>query len=152
MPAATIRRATAADVEAVQACVNAAYSHYPERMGGLMPGPMLGDYAAGIRNHDAYVLEIEGAPAGILVLQHSDDGFLLDNVAVHPEFQKRGLGRRLIAFAEDEARRVGFEAISLYTHVSMTENIALYESLGYVEVERAWVGPYERVLMRKPLL
>ena len=38
----------------------------------------------------------------------------------------RGIGRRMIAFAESEARRLGFAEIRLYTHEKMIENIALY--------------------------
>ena len=134
------------------ACVEAAYSPYLERMNGLPPGPMLRDYRAEILTHEAYVLESGGALAGILVLEHDGEHFLLDNVAVAPDYQKRGYGRRLIAFAEIRARELGFDSVALYTHVTMTENIALYESLGFVEVERAWSGPYERVYMRKALV
>ncbi|MFX8999726.1 GNAT family N-acetyltransferase, partial [Acinetobacter baumannii] len=43
-----------------------------------------------------------------------------------PDRQGRGLGRRLIAFADAEARRLGLPEIRLYTHVTMTGNIALY--------------------------
>ena len=48
----------------------------------------------------------------------------LDNVAVAGNFQGKGIGRRLIDFAEAEARRRGFGEIRLYTHQTMHENIA----------------------------
>ncbi len=148
----TIRAATIADAIAMADCVQAAYSPYTERMGGLQPGPMLNDYETEIRENDAYVLEQDGSLAGILVLKSDAPGFLLDNVAVRPEFQKRGLGRRLVGFAEECARRLGYDAVMLYTHVTMTENITFYESIGLTEIERTTVGAYQRVYMRKTLV
>jgi ribosomal protein S18 acetylase RimI-like enzyme len=61
---------------------------------------------------------------------------LIESVAVDPRHQGRGLGRRLMALAEAEARRQGRLAVRLYTNAKMTENIALYARLGYRETER----------------
>ncbi len=145
-----IRPARAGDADAVAACVAAAYAIYVERM-GKPPGPMLDDYAQVIARHRVFVL-VSAEIAGVLVLIDQDDGgLLLDNVAIHPGCQGRGLGRRLIAFAEDEARRLGHVALDLYSHETMTENIALYLSLGYVVTERRVVRGYYRVYMRKNL-
>ena len=47
----------------------------------------------------------------------------VENVAVDPECQGSGLGRRLMAFAEDRARRDGLPRLELYTNVKMTETI-----------------------------
>ena len=64
---------------------------------------------------------------------------------------RRGFGRRLISHAEEEARRLGFAAIELYTHELMSENIALYQRLGYEEFARQTEKGYNRVYMRKQL-
>ena len=61
---------------------------------------------------------------------------LIENVAVDPRWQREGLGRRLMAFAEDEARRRSLATMLLYTNERMVENIALYTRLGYLETER----------------
>ena len=79
------------------------------------------------------------------------DGFLLDNIAVLPECQGKGHGRVLIEFAEAEARRRGFQEIHLYTHALMTENIALYRRIGFVETRRVSEKGYDRVYMTKRL-
>jgi ribosomal protein S18 acetylase RimI-like enzyme len=144
-----IRRATHNDVPAVRQCVEAAYHHYIERI-GKPPGPMLDDYAEVIRRHLVFIAEANDI-AGILVLIPAQKSILLDNVAVHPGSQGRGLGKRLISFAESEARNLGFDTLDLYTHECMHENIALYRSLGYEETARREVSGYSRVYMRKPL-
>jgi len=145
-----IRPAEPADAAAIAACVTAAYSVYLDRM-DKPPGPMLDDYEQIIADHRGFVLEGPVGLAGALVLIDQDGGLLLDNVAIHPDCQGRGLGRRLVAFAEDEARRLGHRSIDLYSHVTMTESIALYVSLGYLEFDRRVVRGYDRVYMRKTL-
>ena len=62
-----------------------------------------------------------------------------------------GLGRRLIEFAEAEARRLGYAELRLYTHEKMVENIALYGRLGFEEIGRGREAGYDRVFMTKRL-
>jgi ribosomal protein S18 acetylase RimI-like enzyme len=50
--------------------------------------------------------------------------------------QGSGVGRALLERAEVAARRAGFDSIYLYTHERMTENLALYSRIGYVECDR----------------
>jgi len=145
-----IRPAQTGDADAVSAVVDAAYQHYIARI-GKPPGPMLDDYAPRIADGQAWVLEDEGRIAGILVLEQTAAGLLLDNIAVLPEFQGKGFGRTLIDFAEAEARRRGCGSIELYTHALMTENIALYGRVGFVETHRVSEKGYDRVYMSKPL-
>ena len=147
---AAIRPARAADAPAVAACVAAAYAVYVERL-GKPPGPMLDDYAGVIAEHAVFVMTEDDAVVGVVVLIRQDGGLLLDNLAVHPDRQGRGHGGRLIDFAEAEALRRGHEALDLYTHERMTENIALYAARGYRETGRRRVRGYDRVYMRKPL-
>ena len=144
------RPAAAADAAGITECVHAAYTHYIERI-GTPPGPMLDDYAQVVRDHRAYIIEDGGRVVGVLVLMDKEDGLLLDNVAVLPERQGEGIGRRLIEHAESEARRLGHRRLDLYTHERMTENIAMYGRIGYEEVERRTERGFPRVYMRKRL-
>jgi GNAT superfamily N-acetyltransferase len=99
--------------------------------------------------HRGYFLS--GEIAGILVLLEEEDHLLLDNVAVDPRHQGKGVGRALIDFAEQEARRRSHAEIRLYTHQAMHENIALYPRLGYEETGRAEQAGFQRVFFRKTL-
>lgn len=148
-PAIRIRPARAGEGDAIRSLVRRAYAMYVARM-DREPGPMLDDYAARIAEGAAHVLEIDGALAGaVVLLPLADGGLLLDNVAVDPEFQGRGLGRALVEFAEDEARRRGHRELRLYTHETMVENVAMYETLGYEETHRVTEKGYARIYMRK---
>jgi GNAT superfamily N-acetyltransferase len=145
---ATIRKAGLEDVPAIERIVRAAYARYIERI-GKPPGPMLDDYPARVGEGVTWVLDEGGAAAGVLVLLPEADHLLLDNVAVDPARHGAGLGRRLIAFAEDEARRRGYAEVRLYTHLMMHENLVLYPKLGYEEYARFEQAGYQRVFMRK---
>ena len=144
-----IRRAGKEDCAVIEAIVAAAYSVYIERI-GKPPGPMLDDYARRVAEGVVWVLEEEGGNiAAIIVLLVKADHLLLDNVAVRPDRQGRGLGRTLIAFAEAEARHIGLAELRLYTHAKMTENITLYTRLGFTETSRGHESGYDRVFMSK---
>lgn len=145
-----IRPARQQEAQTVRDVVGAAYAHYVPRI-GKRPGPMLDDYEQRIARDEAWVLDDAGTIVGVLVLEESADGFLLDNVAVLPRCQGKGYGRQLLEFAELEASRRGHGSIRLYTHVLMAENIALYRQLGYVETHRRTERGFDRVYMEKRL-
>jgi ribosomal protein S18 acetylase RimI-like enzyme len=145
-----IRPAAIVDLPSVEHVVRDAYAKYVDRI-GKKPGPLLDDYRQRIREHAVWVLAASGTIVGIVVLQPEADHLLLANVAVATNFQGRGLGRRLIDFAESEARRRGYDEIRLYTHQRMYESAALYPRLGYEETGRAEEDGFPRVFFRKRL-
>jgi ribosomal protein S18 acetylase RimI-like enzyme len=112
---------------------------------------MLDDYEALIRAGRVYVVEMESVIKGFLVLVPEQDAMLLDNVAVAPTARGTGIGRSLLEYAERSARTAGYRCIRLYTHETMTENIALYSRIGYTETHRAEENGLKRVFMVKQL-
>ncbi|MCT4372384.1 GNAT family N-acetyltransferase [Yangia mangrovi] len=145
-----IRRARPTDLGQIEAIVESAYSPYIPRI-GKKPGPMLDDYATLIAAARVHVAELDGAIAALLVLLPQEDAMLLDNIAVSPHAQGLGIGRALMDFAEAEARAAGHDRIRLYTHVLMTENLALYPRLGYLETGRVSEKGFDRVYFEKPI-
>ena len=76
---------------------------------------------------------------------------LIENVAVSPAFQRRGLGRKLIAHAEQLAGSLGHYEIKLYTNKLFAENVQFYRKLGYrVDREEEFKGWFV-VHMSKPV-
>jgi ribosomal protein S18 acetylase RimI-like enzyme len=145
-----LRPATVADVPRLTELAQAAYGHYVERLGGS-PRPMTDDYAEVVRSHRVTVAERRGEIVGLIVLGISDEGFVVDNVAVDPAHQGSGVGRALLEHAEVAARGAGFDSIHLYTHERMTENLALYSRIGFVEYDLRLHGEARLVYLRKML-
>jgi len=143
-----IRAARSADTSVVRDLVRASYSKYVERI-GKEPAPMLDNYASLIAAGDVWVAAEDGEVLGVLVMRPVEEHLFVDNVAVRPDQQGRGLGRALMAFAEEEAKRNGLWEIRLYTNEKMFENLAVYEKLGFEEADRRLDSGYQRVFMRK---
>lgn len=69
-------------------------------------------------------------------------------VAVHPEFRRRGHGRRLVEAAEVYAQEQAFQAIVFYAR---PEAVTFYQRLGYVE-DAPWfteVGVPEQMMAKR---
>ncbi len=148
MPA--LRPARPADAPAVTALVRAAYARWVPRL-GREPAPMTEDDAALIAAGAVTLLEDAGALLGVLVLIPEPDALLIENVAIAPDAQGRGLGGLLLAEAERVGREIGRCRVRLYTNAAMTENIGFYARRGFVETRRGTEHGLHRVYMEKPL-
>jgi len=132
--AMTLRRAGAEDVPRVRALTRAAYAHWILVI-GTEPRPMTADHEAAVREHRVDLLEGDGAPAdpplGLIETRAEADHLLIVNVAVAPTLQGRGIGRGLVAHAEELARAAGLDEVRLYTNARFARNLRLYARLGY---------------------
>jgi ribosomal protein S18 acetylase RimI-like enzyme len=111
------------------------------------PAPVLHDYQAEVAAGAVWVL---GDPViAVIVLIEDGDSLFIENVAVEPARQGTGIGRQLMEFAEQEAIARMFRRTRLYTNELMTENLAFYHKLGYLEYARQTVHGYRRVFLEK---
>lgn len=94
------------------------------------------DFAAHIASGRVVVLRRAGCPVAYLIHRAEGADWHIENLAVAPDLQGRGLGRRLIAHAERVARAASAGRLTLFTNERMTENQALYRRLGFVETGR----------------
>lgn len=147
-----IRAATPDDAVVVGRIVAEAYAPYLPRI-GREPAPMAVDYRLLIETTDQVwvVADAHDTPVGVVVTVIGSDHVQVDNVAVARSAQGRGLGRQLLEYAEGQARERGLLQIRLYTNAAMTENLAIYPRLGYVEVDRRTEDGFDRVYFRKNL-
>jgi GNAT superfamily N-acetyltransferase len=143
-----VRPAAPADALAVTELVDAAYRGYVPRI-GKRPAPMDADYAGLIDAGLVWVAESDAAILGVLVLVVHSDHLLLENIAVAPDGQGRGVGSLLMQTAERHARDAGVPEVRLYTHEAMTENHAYYTRRGFTETHRAVDDGFSRVFFTK---
>lgn len=145
-----IRPATPEDATAVSELVQRAYAQYVDRI-GRRPGPMDEDYREKVAEGKVSVAVEADEIVGLIVLAEEPDHLLVENVAVAPERQSQGLGRALLAFAEEVATEANLATLRLYTHALMTENLAIYPHLGYAAIDRRTDNGFERVFFSKRL-
>lgn len=78
------------------------------------------------------IAEVDGKPVGCLRWQQDEDGsFHVRRVAVAPHVQRCGVGRALMLWAEEEARRHGGDGVTVGVRIVLPGNLAFYRGLGY---------------------
>jgi ribosomal protein S18 acetylase RimI-like enzyme len=142
-----IRAATADDAARMRAIALAAYAKYVPRI-GREPSPMVADYEAEVAANRAVVIEAAGSVQGYMIAWPESDAYFIDNIGVDPACQGGGLGRRLIDHAVSQADHLGLPALRLYTNALMSENLAMYAHIGFVETHRALEKGFHRVYLR----
>ena len=146
-----LRKASGSDLAAVRAIATIAYAPYVGRI-GRPPTPMVADFSLSIDGNVVTVAEVgDGKVVGYVVAYPVNDFWHLENIAVHPRWHGRGIGRMLIADVEARARAAGARNVDLYTNQTMTENQMFYRRLGYVETGRGEEAGFNRVYFRKDL-
>lgn len=80
------------------------------------------------------VAEEDGRVAGYIGSQTVCEESDMMNVAVHPDFRRRGIGEALVKALETELRARGSHCLTLEVRASNAPAIALYEKLGFSQV------------------
>jgi len=145
-----LRRATIADLPAVVALQQAAYAKNRTIL-GVEPLPLMADYAEIFAHYEVYLAERDGALDGVLILEPRADDVLIWSVAAAPVAQGRGVGNRMLAFAEIRARELGLTCIRLYTGEKLAFNIAWYTRHGYAHESTEDMGDRVAVHLIKQL-
>src|SRR5215468_8802947 len=111
----SFRRAGAADAIAVRELTRAAYAKWIKII-GREPMPMGADYDIAVRDHLVDLLFDGEDLVGLIEMIPNGDHLLIENVAVRPDRQGNGLGRRLMHHAEQVAQTLRFAEVRLYTN------------------------------------
>ncbi|WP_219893127.1 GNAT family N-acetyltransferase [Aquisediminimonas profunda] len=98
-----------------------------------------------------WVAVIDGEIAGYICGNALARDFHIEEVAVASGFQRRGVGKDLIAHMTNIARRLGLEALTLTTDRTLPWNAPYYERLGFSFMADGDIPPYLRnALAEKP--
>ena len=130
-----IRRAGAADVEALARLINAAFVVEQPFIEGERIDP------AGVRGYmekgKFLVAEDAAGLAGCIYVEFSGERGYLGLLGVEPRRQGTGLGRKLMDAAENYFRTAGCRAIDLRIISPRTPLPAFYEHMGYAQTGTA---------------
>ncbi len=109
----------------------------------------LAEVEAELEGADGWVARIGGRLVGVIRTRTADDLLLIGRIAIAPDMQGAGIGRRLLAAAEEST---GAAEAELFTGSLSEANLRLYRDCGYVETERVDQGDgTAQVFLRKRL-
>lgn len=128
-----LREADNSDAETLLALIHAAFAEY---IGNIDPPSSAPDETVeGIRRKmesaHAVLAVATDSPAGCVFFEIEKDHVYLFRLAVNPEHRRRGIGRTLIEFVEHRAIAEKRSRVRLGVRVSLPENRAYYERMGY---------------------
>ena len=95
------------------------------------------------RNYDparerALVVEHDGVVVGSIFLVREDDTTAkLRVLYVEPHMRGYGLGKKLVEKAVNEARKIGYQRVVLWTNRGLDRARGIYESLGFTLIEES---------------
>ncbi|WP_374653297.1 GNAT family N-acetyltransferase [Dongia sp.] len=125
-----LRPAVPEEASAIAAIVNAAYAKWVPVI-GRKPLPMQADYRLALLEHQFDVATENGRVVGLIETMPREDHLWIENVAVIPEAQGRGIGRLLLVHAERKSAAAGCRELRLLTNGAFAANVSLYLKLGY---------------------
>ncbi|MEO8756697.1 MAG: GNAT family N-acetyltransferase [Devosia sp.] len=118
------------DADSIRDLVRSAYAKWVPLI-GREPMPMQADYAMAVAEHDFDLLLDGDTLVGLLETMHRPDHLWIENIAVHPDRQHQGLGRKLLKWAERRAEVAGTSELRLLTNAAFESNVSLYKKAGF---------------------
>ena len=122
--------ATKDDLDSILNIILPAYQKWVPII-GRKPTPMTADYTKSINDHDIYLLKSYKTIFGLIEIIKKETHLWIENVAVHPNHQGNGFGKKLLLHAEYIANINDLSFIRLQTNSEFQENIKLYNNFGY---------------------
>jgi N-acetylglutamate synthase-like GNAT family acetyltransferase len=135
-----LRRAQPADAKAIRDLTRAAYASWVPHI-GREPKPMTADYKRAVVENIIELWEEAGEMLALIEVIPKTNFLLVENIAVRPDQQGRGIGDKLLHHSELLARSLGFDCVQLYTNAAFDSNLQFYARRGYQEFQRVTIAP-----------
>lgn len=150
MSAVTLGPARPAELAQLPAIEAAAATLFPP---GRLPEPNLvmtdAQFLAALKEDRLLVARVQDRPVGYAMCAPQGRALHLQEVSVHPDFGRRGIGRRLVLAVLENAAADGFDTVTLTTFSDLRWNAPFYEQLGFrviADLESAAGSAPEHVL------
>ncbi|MFY1576885.1 GNAT family N-acetyltransferase [Verrucosispora sp. WMMD703] len=88
-------------------------------------------------------------PVGYLIADLVDGNFHIEQVSVHPDAARRGIGRQLIDHLADHAMASGIPALTLTTFTQVPWNAPYYARCGFHTLDQSDLTPGLRAIRQR---
>ncbi|MEU5052805.1 GNAT family N-acetyltransferase [Streptomyces sp. NPDC021096] len=89
------------------------------------------------------------APVAYLIADHVDGNLHIEQVSVHPDRARHGIGRSLLDHLAQHARATGVPALTLTTFTAVPWNAPYYARCGFRPLDDSALGPGLREVRRQ---
>jgi ribosomal protein S18 acetylase RimI-like enzyme len=158
----TIRQAQAEDIPTLVAIIRTAFKKAADRLGltaensghhasSITDTWVIEDMDEGVRY---FIIEEGGVPAGAVTMEHArPEVCYIGRLSVLPDYQGRGLGHELLAFAIREAAKTAADHASIGVISDEKRLIEWYVRMGFTTNRQIKFEhfPFEVTLMRREL-
>jgi predicted N-acetyltransferase YhbS len=128
-----LREGTAEDAPALSSVIQSAFEEYRGRLDP--PSGAHDESLQAIRLKmtiaRAVVASVDGDIVGCAFYEPESDHIYLGRLAVLTQYRRRGIGQKLVAWVEAQARMLGYTRVRLGVRVVLTGNRAFFERRGY---------------------
>ena len=135
MTSVALRPATPADSEFCYQLHKAAMGGYVTAIWGWDEQVQRGFHARAFNVDRWQIITVGGFDAGMLDVEYRPGEIYLARIEIHPSYQGRGIGTRLVSALAAEARQKGHDLVLDVLAVNHRAQ-ALYQRLGLTEVAR----------------
>ena len=135
MMSVALRPATSADSEFCYQLHKAAMGGYVTAIWGWDEQIQRGFHARAFNVDRWQIITVGGSDAGMLDVEYRPGEIYLSRIEIHPSYQGRGIGTRLVSALAAEARQKGHDLVLEVLAVNHRAQ-ALYQRLGLTEVAR----------------
>jgi N-acetylglutamate synthase-like GNAT family acetyltransferase len=125
-----LRRAQPSDVGQIRDVTRRSYAKWIALI-GREPKPMAADYSKAVAQHWIDVVEQHGQVIALIEMIPHESHLFIENLAVDEAFQHKGIGRKLLAHAEQLAVQAQLVEVQLATNAAFVENLHFYKRCGY---------------------
>lgn len=129
------RIATPKDLAIVQKCISDSFGPYTELL-GRTPIALKIDFRPLIEKNEVYLFESSSEVVGMVVLSPQEDHLYLGNMAVPPQFQRKGYAKIILTYAEEIAKKKGLHEMRLFTTQEIPHLQEIYVKYGYEETHK----------------
>jgi len=130
----------------VVSIIHAAYAEYAGRLDPPSGAhrETVASVAAKLARGGIALAEIDGVAVGSVIYRPQAESMYLGRLAVLPAWRRRGVGRLLMAYVEEQARAAGLPRVELGVRVALPQNATYYQRLGYTVLYAGCHEGYDR--------